>query len=98
MRGYRGNFPIAVHPEDILQEILDERGVSQVELTRHRNPSRSHQRNLPAAPRGVGANGDASGPGIWHIRQTLAQPSTNWELSQVDPATARHVRPLHRLA
>ena len=35
MPAYPGDFPIAVHPGDILQEMLDERGVTQVQLARH---------------------------------------------------------------
>ena len=35
MLKYSGDFPIAVHPGDILQEMLEERGIAQSYLAKH---------------------------------------------------------------
>jgi len=35
MKNYSANFPIAVHPGEILREMLEERGLTQSQLARH---------------------------------------------------------------
>ena len=99
MSSYSGDFPIAVHPGEILQEMLDERGVSQVELAEHLDTDVARINEICRRRRGVSAQmavllGKAFGTsaGLWLNLQK------NWELSQVDPAAARRVRPLRRSA
>ena len=99
MPGYSGDFPIAVHPGEILQEMLDERRVSQVELAEHLDTDVARINEICRRRRGVSAQmavllGKAFGTsaGLWLNLQK------NWELSQVDPSAARRVRPLRRSA
>jgi antitoxin HigA-1 len=95
MRKYSADFPIAVHPGDILQEILDEKGVSQSRLARHLHTDIARINEICRRRRGISAEmalklGKAFGTsaGVWMNLQK------NWELSQVDPRTASAVRPL----
>jgi antitoxin HigA-1 len=95
MRGLKGDFPITVHPGDILQEILDERGISQSRLAKHLHTDVARINEICRRRRGISASmavllGKAlSTPaGLWLNLQK------NWELSQVDSRTARSIRPL----
>ena len=95
MSKYKGDFPIAVHPGDILQEMLDERSISQLRLARHLGTDVARVNEICRHRRGISAQmavllGKAFGtsPGLWLNLQK------NWELSQIDPRAARHVRPL----
>ena len=99
MTAYSGDFPIAVHPGDVLQEMLDERGVTQMELARHLDTDVARINEICRRRRGISAKmavmlGRAFGTsaGVWINLQK------NWELSQVDRHAARHVRPLKRSA
>ena len=99
MPNYSGDFPIAVHPGEILQEMLDERGISQVELARHLKTDVARINEICRGRRGVSAQmavllGRSFGTsaGLWLNLQK------NWELSQVDPRTARHVRAIRASA
>ena len=95
MPTYRGDFPIAVHPGDILREMLEERGLSQSQLARHLDTDVARINEICRRRRGISASmavllGKAFGTsaGLWLTLQN------NWELSQVDPRQARAVRPL----
>ena len=99
MPKYPGNFAIAVHPGEILQEMLDERAVTQVQLARHLETDVARVNEICRRRRGVSAEmsvmlAKAFGttPGLWLNLQK------NWELSQVDQRTAKHVRPLRKSA
>jgi addiction module HigA family antidote len=99
MSGYSGDFPIAVHPGEILQEMLDERGISQVQLARHLNTDVPRINEICRRRRGVSAQmavllsrAFGTSAALWLNLQK------NWELSQVDPTLARQVRPLRRSA
>jgi addiction module HigA family antidote len=90
-----GDFPIPVHPGDILQEMLDERGISQSQLARHLQTDVARINEICRRRRGISADvavllGKALGTsaGLWMNLQK------NWELSQVDPRLGRAIRPL----
>jgi addiction module HigA family antidote len=96
---YSGDFPIAVHPGEILQEMLDERRISQAELARHLNTDVARINEICRRRRGISAQmavvlGRAfdTSAAMWLNLQK------NWELSQVDPRTARHIRPIRKSA
>lgn len=99
MRGYSGDFPIAVHPGEILQEMLDEGDISQAALARHLNTDVArineicrHRRGVSAQMAVLLARAFGTSAGLWLSLQK------NWELSQVSPTLARHVRPLRKSA
>src|SRR2546421_10709950 len=99
MPKYSGDFPIAVHPGDILQEMLDERGISQLRFARHLgtdvariNEICRHRRGVSAQMAVLLAKAFGTSAGLWLNLQK------NWELSQIDPRTARHIRPLRKSA
>jgi addiction module HigA family antidote len=99
MSGYSGNFAIAVHPGDILQEMIDERALSQAQLARHLQTDVARINEICRRRRGISARmavllakAFGTSPELWMNLQK------NWELSQVDPREARSVRPLRQTA
>ncbi len=95
MRRYPGGFPVAVHPGDILREMLDERGTSQSDLARRLGTDVARINEICRRRRGISAEmavllakAFGTSPELWLSLQK------NWELSQVDPRVARSVRPL----
>jgi addiction module HigA family antidote len=89
------SFSIAVHPGDILREMLDDVGISQAQLARHLKTDTARINEICRRRRGISARmavmlGQALGTsaGLWMNLQK------NWELSQVDPRTAGRIRPL----
>ncbi len=90
-----GNFPIAVHPGDILREMLDEEGISQAQLARHLKTDVARINEICRRRRGISARmaimlGQALGTSaaLWMNLQR------SWELSQVDLRTVERVKPL----
>jgi addiction module HigA family antidote len=99
MKRYPADFAIAVHPGDILQEMLDEMGLSQSDLARHLETDVARINEICRGRRGVSAEmavllGKSLGTsaGVWLNLQK------NWELSQVDEDVAKGVRPLRKSA
>jgi addiction module HigA family antidote len=99
MTKYPADFPIAVHPGDILQEMLDEQGISQLRLARHLNTDVARINEICRRRRGISAQMAAmlgkafsTSPSLWMNLQK------NWELSQVDTRTLRKIRPLRKSA
>ena len=99
MCGYSGDFPIAVHRGDILQEMLDERELSQSALARHLNTDVARINEICRRRRAVLAQmavllarAFGTSAALWLNLQKKC------ELSQVNPALARHVRPLRKSA
>jgi addiction module HigA family antidote len=99
MAKYPGNFAIAVHPGQILQEMLDERGITQMELARHLHTDVARVNDICRGRRGISAQmavmlsrAFGTSAGLWMNLQK------NWELSQVDQRAAHHVRPLRKSA
>ncbi len=92
-------FATKVHPGDILQEMLDEIGLSQADLARHLNMDASKINEICRHKRGISAEmavllGKAFkiSPGTWLNLQK------NWELSQVEPSVFKRTKPLAVLA
>ena len=99
MRSHAGDYPMPVHPGDVLAEMLEERGISQAQLARHLGTDMARINEICRHRRGISAQmavllGRAFGtsPGLWMNLQK------NWELSQVDPREARTIRPLRASA
>ncbi|HWB53299.1 MAG TPA: HigA family addiction module antitoxin [Tepidisphaeraceae bacterium] len=99
MDKYAADFAIAVHPGDILQEMLDDRGVSQMELARHLHTDTARINEICRHRRGISAKmavmlGKAlcTSPELWMNLQK------NWELSQVDASAVSEIRPLRKSA
>ena len=95
----RIDFPIAVHPGQILREMLDERGVSQTRLAAHLGTDVARINEICRGRRGISAamavmlaRALGTSPGLWMGLEK------NWELSQVDDGVARRVRPLRASA
>jgi addiction module HigA family antidote len=85
MRAKNDDFPIAVHPGEILAEMLSDRGISQSALARHLETDVARINEICRRRRGVSAQmaallGRALGTsaGVWMNLQK------NWEMSQVD--------------
>jgi len=86
MEDLNANFTIAVHPGDILREMLQERAISQAQLARHLETDLARINEICRRRRGISARmalmlAQALGtsPALWMNLQK------NWELSQVDP-------------
>lgn len=99
MPKYPGDFPIPVHPGEILQEMLDESRITQMRLARHLNTDVARVNEICRGRRGVSAEmavmlakAFGTSPQLWMNLQK------NWELSQVDRRIASHVRRLRQSA
>ena len=99
MPRYPGTFPIAVHPGEILREMIEEHRITQSRLARHLGMDVARVNEICRGRRGVSAQmalmlarAFGTSPQLWLNLQK------NWELSQVDPKSARHVRPLRASA
>ena len=95
MKTYRGDFAIAVHPGEVLREMIDENGMSQAQLARHLKMDPSKINEICRKKRGISAEmavllGKAfrTSPGTWLNLQK------NWELSQVDRHMPDRVEPI----
>lgn len=99
MQRFSGDFAIGIHPGDILQEMLDERGLTQTRLARHLQTDAARINEICRRRRGIStemavllSKAFGTSADLWVNLQK------NWELSQVDPRLARHVRPLRASA
>jgi len=95
----RARKKIAVHPGQILQDMLSELDISQSELARHLNMDQSKVNVICKGKRGVSADmacrlGKAfkTGPEFWLNLQK------NWELSQLEQADYKDIDKLDGLA
>src|SRR3954454_2703615 len=99
MPTYPADFPIAVHPGRILQEMLDERGLTQLALARHLATDVARINEICRGRRGVSAKMAVLLAKAFGTSATLWMSlQQNWELSQVDPRAARQIRPLRASA
>jgi addiction module HigA family antidote len=85
-------FYIAVHPGEVLQDILDESGITQVELARHIGVPQSKLNEICRGRRGVSpvmafklARAFSQSPEFWMGLQQ------EWSLSQVDQSEYKSV-------
>ena len=99
MKPYDGDFPIAVHPGTILQEILEECGKSQAELARHLKADPSKINEICRGRRGISAEMAVMLSKVLGISaSTWITLQKNWELSQVDDTLLDDVKPMRRRA
>jgi antitoxin HigA-1 len=99
MAKHSGDFPIAVHPGDVLREMLDDAGVSQSELARHLRTDVARVNEICRRRRGISAvMAVALGKAFGTSASLWMNLQKNWELSEVPQRTARHVRPLRKSA
>ena len=99
MKTFDGSFPIAVHPGEILQEMLEESGLAQVQLARHLKMDPSKINEICQARRGVSAEMAvllAKALGV--SAGTSMNLQKNWELSQVDSELSKSIEPIRRRA
>jgi addiction module HigA family antidote len=99
MKSNDGNFPIAVHPGEILQEMIEENGLSQVQLARHLKMDPSKINEICKGRRGISAEMAvilAKAFGV--TASTWMNLQKNWELSLVDESIVEDVEPLRRRA
>jgi len=89
---FKKDFFIAVHPGQVLQDILDEAGVTQTQLARHLKMPQSKISEICRGRRGVSpemafklARTFGQSPELWSNLQK------NWELSQVEENQYRHI-------
>ena len=99
MKTYDGNFSIAVHPGEILLEMLIENKLSQAELARHIKMDSSKINEICKGRRGISAEmatilAKAFGvsAGTWMNLQK------SWELSQVDQSVSEEIEPIRHRA
>jgi len=94
-----GDFSIAVHPGDILRDMLEEHGIAKRRLAEHLDTDPARINEICRRRRGVSAQmalmlakAFGASPGLWLNLQK------NWELSQVDSRAVKHVRPIRKSA
>lgn len=92
---YESDFPIPVHPGEILQEMLDENEISQAELARHLNMDPSKINEICRGKRGVSTEMAVM------LSKTFEQSinlwlnlQKNWELSQLNLSEYDEIEPI----
>jgi addiction module HigA family antidote len=87
--------PIAVHPGEIVQEILEQNGLSQSDLARHLQEKQAKINEICRGKRGISpdmamklSRAFGQSPLFWLNLQK------NWELSQLDEAKYVTIKPL----
>jgi antitoxin HigA-1 len=99
MPSYPGNFPIAVHPGDILREMLNEAGISQSKLARHLHVDVARINEICRRRRGVTAQmALLLGKALGTSAELWLNMQKSWELSQADHRAVRSIRPMRRSA
>jgi addiction module HigA family antidote len=95
MGNYPANFPIAVHPGEILREMLKEGGISQSQLARHLHTDVARINEICRRRRGISAQmALLLGKALGTSAELWLNMQKSWELSQVDRRAVRSIRPL----
>lgn len=96
---FEATQPIAVHPGDILAEILEQNGLTQSQLARHLGMSHAKINEICRGKRGVSSDmamrlGKVFGqdPVFWVNLQKI------WELSQLDESDYVDIEPINLAA
>lgn len=95
MSKHKADFPIAVHPGEILQEMLDENNLAQAALARRLGMDPSRINEICRGKGGISAvtavklaKAFGQSVEIWLNLQK------NWELSRVDPQKVKDIEPI----
>ena len=99
MKALSGDFPIAVHPGDILVEMLEENELNQSELARRLKMDPSKINEICKRRRGVSAEMAAMLGKVFRISPSIwLNLQKNWELSQVDDSRLKDIEPIRKRA
>ena len=95
MKVHDSNFSIAVHPGEILQEMLIENGLSQAEFARHLKMDPSKINEICKGRRGISAEMAVMLAKAFGVSApTWMNLQKNWELSQVDTSLSDTIEPI----
>ena len=95
MKGYEGGFAIAVHPGEILSEMIEENGLTQAQLARHLKMDPSKINEICKGRRGISAEMATMLAKAFRVSAgTWMNLQKNWELSQVDRNISNSIEPL----
>jgi len=95
VKTYNGDFSIAVHPGEILQEMLDEHSLSQTRLAKHLKMDVSKINEICKGRRGVSADMAVLLAKALRVSAgTWMNLQKNWELSQVNSDIAKSIEPM----
>lgn len=99
MKTFDSNFAIAVHPGEILLEMLDENEISQAQFARHLKMDPSKINEICKGRRGISAEMAVMlAKALCVSAGTWMNLQKNWELSQVDSDVSKDIEPLRRRA
>ena len=95
MKRLDGSFAIAVHPGEILVEMLEENKISQVQLARHLKMDPSKINEICRGRRGISAEMAIMLAKALRVSAgTWMNLQKNWELSQVDSELSDSIEPI----
>ena len=95
MKTLDGTFAIAVHPGEILLEMLEENGISQAKLARHLKMDPSKINEICKGRRGISAEMAVMLAKALRVSAgTWMNLQKNWELSQVDYDASKSIEPI----
>ena len=90
----RKEFPIAVHPGEVLNEMLAESGTNQTQLARHLKMDPSKINEICNMKRGISAVMAVQLGKAFRVQPTVwLNLQMNWELSQADADVAEGTKP-----
>lgn len=92
---FKPRRPIAVHPGDILQEILDENGITQSRLASHLGETQSKINEICRRKRGITPDMAMKlGRAFDQSALFWLNLQKNWELSQLDESAYLQIEPI----
>jgi len=95
MKAIDGNFAIAVHPGEILIEMLEDNGLSQAQFARHIRVDASKINEICRGRRGISAEMAVILAKAFRVSAgTWMNLQKNWELSQVDSDISNSIEPI----
>ncbi len=95
MKTLDGSFAIAVHPGEILLEMLEENNISQARLARHLRMDASKINEICKGRRGISAEMAVMLAKALRVSAgTWMNLQKNWELSQVDNELSDSIEPM----
>lgn len=95
MKPIPADSPIPVHPGDVLQEMLADRGITQSALARHIKVDPSKINEICRRRRGISPEMALVLGRVFSVSPSLwLNLQANWELSQADRLVVGKIRPL----